>query len=94
MFYGQPMAKKGPGGPKRRGGRVAVRTRRARCERCGDGVQHCHGYQRDHDDDSMSCTLGDKCVGVALPHEGWGPCRDFGPCWYCESGANAIWVHE
>ncbi|MFF6815157.1 hypothetical protein ACFZAG_35520 [Streptomyces sp. NPDC012403] len=44
----------------------------------------CSGRQLDHEDGSMSCSLGLDCPGVALPHAGWTDCRSHGPCAHCD----------
>lgn len=38
----------------------------------------------DHEDGSMSCSLGLDCLGFALPHAGWTDCRSYGPCTHCD----------
>ncbi|MFC9183316.1 hypothetical protein ACFTZJ_21905 [Streptomyces globisporus] len=54
-------------------------------------VGGCSGQQLDHEDGSMSCTLGQNCPGVALPHAGWTDCRFHGPCAHCD-GPPVRWV--
>ncbi|MGW9460890.1 hypothetical protein ACWG5N_33630 [Streptomyces globisporus] len=54
-------------------------------------VGGCSGQQLDHEDGSMSCTLGQNCPGVALPHAGWTDCRSHGPCAHCD-GPPVRWV--
>ncbi|MFC9949968.1 hypothetical protein ACFVIN_05395 [Streptomyces prasinus] len=43
----------------------------------------CSGLQLDHQDGSMSCSLGSDCPGVAQPHAGWTDCHSHGPCAHC-----------
>jgi hypothetical protein len=50
----------------------------------------CSGLQLDHQDGSMSCSLGGDCPGVALPHAGWTDCRTQGPCAHCD-GPSVRW---
>ncbi|MFE7570669.1 hypothetical protein ACFU76_27540 [Streptomyces sp. NPDC057539] len=44
----------------------------------------CSGRQLDHEDGSMSCSLGPDCPGVALLHAGWTDCRTHGSCAHCD----------
>ncbi|MCW2899232.1 MAG: hypothetical protein JWO67_1497 [Streptosporangiaceae bacterium] len=54
-------------------------------------VGGCSGLQLDHKDGSMSCSRGENCPGVALPHQGWSDCGAFGPCAYC-AGPPVKWA--
>lgn len=57
----------------------------------GRAVTECLGFQLDHRDGSMSCSRGQHCPGVALPHAGWRDCPD--DCAYC-AGPPRVWVHD
>lgn len=50
----------------------------------------CSGYQLDHRDGSMSCTLGVHCPGVALPHRGWRDCTAGDGCDAC--AGRIVWT--
>jgi hypothetical protein len=57
----------------------------------GSSTGGCSGRQLDHKDGSMSCSRGLSCPGVALPHQGWGPCDLYEPCAFC-AGPPVTWV--
>lgn len=77
-------------GPQNPAFKVKPCTPGCGCATPTSGAARCEGYQLDHRDGSMSCTRGQDCLGVALPHRGWRDCTGGDRCDAC--AGRLIWT--